>query len=392
VSTEQRFDAVVVGGGPAGSMAALELCRRGWRVALISRQAAAPSAGETLSGAVRLALERAGVWAAFERDAHSPCHESRSLWGGSPSTLEHIRDPYGPGHLIDRDRFDATLRQAARAAGVAVHGGSARLLRAASAAQPFAIESVQEGLVTRFEAEFVIDASGRGASIARRLGGRRRSVDRLSCAFASLRGGAGARLGRCATFVEPVEHGFWYRSVDAEGGVTVALFSDADLLLQLRAHEWAGWLEQYSRTRTAAELPLADVAVELRSFRVRGAAVGRLDTPFGLRWLAAGDAALTQDPLSSRGVVAALLGGLHCALALAADRNGVADSKERYATMLRAVFDQHLVARRAWYGAERRWRDAPFWRRRQAEPETSTSPRWSSGAAAMPAVSREEQP
>jgi flavin-dependent dehydrogenase len=373
-------------------MAALELCRRGWRVALICRHTAAPSAGETLSGAVRLALERAGVWAAFESDAHSPCHESRSLWGGSLSTLEHIRDPYGPGHLIDRERFDATLRQAARVAGVALQGGSARLLRAPSAGEPIAIESLHEGRLTRFEAEFVIDASGRAASIARRLGGRRRSVDRLSCAFARLRVGAGTRLGRCATFVEPVEHGFWYRSVDAGGDVTVALFSDADLLVRLGAQELAGWLEQYSHTRAALELPLLDGSVELRSFRVRAAAVGRLDTPFGPRWLAAGDAALTQDPLSSRGVVAALLSGLHSALALAACRNGVADSKERYAALLRAVFDQHLVARRAWYGAEPRWRDAPFWRRRQVNPQASTAPRRNSGAAPATAVSREEQP
>lgn len=142
----------------------------------------------------------------------------------------------------------------------------------------------------------------------------------------------------------------------------------------------------------AAELPLLDSSIDPCSFRVRGAAVGRLDIPFGPRWLAAGDAVMTQDPLSSRGVVAALLSGLHSALALAACRDGVPGSRQRYADTLRAIFDQHLIARRAWYGAEPRWSESPFWRRRQGGRYEETAPRRGRAAARTLAATREEQP
>ena len=60
------FDVVVAGGGPAGAVAALELSRRGFRVALIEQSAYDNfRVGETLPPQIRSPLMELGVWERF---------------------------------------------------------------------------------------------------------------------------------------------------------------------------------------------------------------------------------------------------------------------------------------------------------------------------------------
>jgi 2-polyprenyl-6-methoxyphenol hydroxylase-like FAD-dependent oxidoreductase len=84
-------------------------------------------------------------------------------------------------------------------------------------------------------------------------------------------------------------------------------------------------------------------------------------------WLAVGDAALGFDPLSSQGLFNALYTGL--AGAAAADRHlhGDATALPDYAARLRPIGDAYRSHLRAWYGAERRWSQQPFWQRRQTQ-------------------------
>jgi len=59
----KSFDVVVAGGGPAGAVAALDLSRRGFRVALIEQSAYENvRVGETLPPEIRRPLMDLGVW------------------------------------------------------------------------------------------------------------------------------------------------------------------------------------------------------------------------------------------------------------------------------------------------------------------------------------------
>ena len=92
----------------------------------------------------------------------------------------------------------------------------------------------------------------------------------------------------------------------------------------------------------------------------------RLAPCCGEGWLAAGDAAVSFDPLSSQGLFNALYTGL--AAAEAADRHlsGAADALTDYERAIADIWSAYRAQLVHWYGAETRWADRPFWRRRLA--------------------------
>ena len=97
---------------------------------------------------------------------------------------------------------------------------------------------------------------------------------------------------------------------------------------------------------------------------VTAAQSATLTPPTGDSWLAAGDAALSFDPLSSQGLFHALYTGL--ASAEAADRalSGDGSALSVYAASLAEIDAAYRRNLTACYGLERRWPDQEFWRRR----------------------------
>jgi flavin-dependent dehydrogenase len=86
---------------------------------------------------------------------------------------------------------------------------------------------------------------------------------------------------------------------------------------------------------------------------------------YDARWLAVGDAALAVDPISGSGVVRALRTARAAAATVLAMLTG---DESRPIAAYEAERDrectQYLRERAQYYGAERRWDSAPFWRRR----------------------------
>jgi flavin-dependent dehydrogenase len=115
------YDAVVVGGGVAGSATARELARRGLRVALLEkgRHPRPKACGEGLLPHGVAALEAMGL--------EAPGPRVRGLRFVSPSGITAEADfPAGPGRVVRRDRFDALLfRAAAGTPGVEAFEGTA---------------------------------------------------------------------------------------------------------------------------------------------------------------------------------------------------------------------------------------------------------------------------
>lgn len=365
--TEGPFQAVVAGGGPAGAAAALALARGGRRVLLVDDQPAADfRVGEALPPAGRPLLRDLGVLDRFLADGHLPCHGNLSAWGsGELGVTDFIRDRNGHGWHLDRARFDASLRSAAAHAGAEVRSG-VRLASAAREGEGWRVAlAPAEGGGEEVRCGWIVDATGRRCAVARRHGAARLHDDALVAFHARFRpSDDGDRDAR--TMIEAEPDGWWYTALVPSGERVVAFLTDADLADRAALLTPEGFVGRLVETdHVAARLHAHGYAI---ASRPRGTDAGgaRLDRAVGEGWIAAGDAAVSFDPLSSQGMLNALYTGMRAGEALSAHLAGDGAALPAYAARIEEIHGAYRRNRTAYYGYETRWPGRPFWSRRAA--------------------------
>ncbi|HWM90060.1 MAG TPA: tryptophan 7-halogenase [Thermoanaerobaculia bacterium] len=339
---------VIVGGGPAGAVAALVLARRGVRVTVLE-SGSGPSAkvGETLPPSIAPLLRHLGIEGWLERDGHLRSQGNRSLWGSpEPGESPFLSNPYGEGWHVDRQRFEARLAEAAQEAGAEWRWGC-RVERRSDIPAAFVAD-----------ADFVADATGRSSRLARGLGAKRLRYDRLVgiCALLS----SPTPAVDTYTLVEATPEGWWYSALLADGRLAVAFLGDGDLL---RSFPWGERLRETSATRERVEAHGYGTDSPLRTLPAESS---RLDTIAGDNWLALGDAAVSYDPLSSYGMASAMGSGFYGGHAIADMLGGRAEARLAYLDVMQKACGTCLDLQREHYAREHRWPDAPFWQRRHA--------------------------
>lgn len=373
---EAPFDVAIVGAGPAGAALALRLARRGRRVALIERSGYEQARiGETLSPLVQPELHELGLWPDFLALDPLPSWGTASIWG-EPGTQahSHLSSPWGNGWHVDRTALDRLLALAAARSGASLLLGSA----ASSPAHDGQRWRLRAG-ASPLSATVLVDASGRGAQMARRLGAQRLVLDPLVGIAAVWHGGIAA--GRHHLLVEAVASGWWYSaplpSAENLPRLITMLMTDADGCSRGRLHHEVAWTTALAkapatRRRVAgAELVHAPRVHLAQSHRLLRPAVEPCRP-----WVAVGDAALSVDPLSGSGVLRALQQAARAAPLIDTLLDAPVDGAARWAAHEASMdesFNRYLWERSSQYEREARF-ETPFWTRRRGLGERLARP------------------
>jgi flavin-dependent dehydrogenase len=361
----ETFDAAIVGGGPAGSAAALALARAGRRAVVIEASVyGAFRVGETVPASLRAVLRELGAWETFAAAGHLPSAGNASSWGsGGLGVRDSLFDVQGSGWHLDRARFDADLSLEAERAGARIRTRT-RLVGCAREDHGWILDLQTPDGRRRINAPFLIDATGRAAFVARQCGARRLHRDRMVAAYALF--AWSETPGPLHTLVEAAEDGWWYAARLPGDRAMVSWMSDGDLVHRAALHRQGPWLEKLGRTLHVR--PVLAGASLRSEVAVRSAATHGLDRTAGDGWIAVGDAACAFDPLTSAGIVGGGGAGPGGATPPGRQSGGAGAALDAYDGRLRGRFHQYLEGRREQYGRESRWPQSDFWRRRASAP------------------------
>jgi len=366
-----RFDVMILGAGPAGSVLAEQLSRKGYRVALVDRQKFPRYAiGETLPASVGLLLKRAGIVPADFVLAGAPTTGNLSAWGSERVTFHpHTEEETGRGFQVDRAQFDAQLLAAARAAGATVlEGWGPEEFQHGAEGWQVDLRFL-DGSRQRVRAAFVCDATGRARVLARRL----RLPQEICGRQIGLVGywqamPAGKDADKFNTLVEALPDGWVYTARLDPTHRVAGFMTDRGLLpSSLRRNASQIYREALQRSKHAR--------LRLRKFawdgdvRIFPAFPSLIERCCGPDWLLVGDAASTLDPLCSQGVQKAIASALTAAAAV----HTLLVYPQRSPWVMEfcrerehAGFLGHLAALGNYYRREQRFVEEPFWKLRAA--------------------------
>jgi flavin-dependent dehydrogenase len=355
------LQALVLGSGPAAYAAALAILANGGTVTLLRRVRAGSEQiyGEHLAPGAKAQLALLGLNSILTESRHRASHGITSVWGTSvPHIRDYLFNPYGCGWNLDRATFDRALADQAMLRG----------LHLLEATHIEAVNRTDEGweIVVATPAgraavtgRFVIDATGRAAAFARRLGLRCDRRDRLVGLYARLEHVA---CEDANLLLEAAPDGWWY-TVPLSGDALVAVFmTDSDLLPAGGTTRSGYWLAQLN----ACEATRARIGNlrEVATLHVAPASSQCLSVHAGPNWLAVGDASMAFDPLSAAGIAKALEDGLNAARHVERAFGQGGWSPDAYTDMQNTAFRGYLDTRWRYYRMEQRWPRSLFWQRR----------------------------
>ena len=237
---QDRFNAIVVGAGPAGSSAAILLARAGWSVALVEKHIfpRRKVCGECIAAGNLPLLHALGIGSAFKAIAGAPLRQLALLRGYNRVVADlpsAAHEKYPWGQALGRDALDTLLIEQAR-------------LDGAQLFQPWAVQEIDgaagnwrcdiraagSGERRILRAPVVIDAHGSWEALASaRAQGR--PVHKPSDLFAFKANFRGANLDEGMVSVMSFQGGYGGMVVAGGGLSTVACCIRRDRLDECRA-------------------------------------------------------------------------------------------------------------------------------------------------------------
>ncbi|MFG2983211.1 NAD(P)/FAD-dependent oxidoreductase [Streptomyces sp. NPDC048258] len=330
-------DIVVIGGGPAGSIAASLLARQGARVRLLERQHFPRyHVGESVSTSCRSIIELAGALEKVDSRGYTVKQGLLLRWGAERDWVVNWPEMFGTNAQsswqVDRADFDDVLLRHAAEQGVEVIEGAAVQQVRFEEGRAVGVDWTHEGRTHRDDTEYVIDASGRaGILSARQFRDRRKhDVFRNVAIWGYYKGGEllPRTPGGGINVISSPEG--WYWVIPLKDQIfSVGFVTHQDRFLD-RKGRYADTTEMY--------LDVIQESETVRELVSRGEFRGKVrveqdfsysaDSFCGPGYFIAGDAACFLDPLLSTGVHLGMYSGMLAAAAITSTRAGEVDEDE----------------------------------------------------------------
>ena len=371
----------ILGGGPAGSATALSLLQAlkasnspladSTNIHLYhSPRKESLRVGETIPPAATTVLRRLGVSDIIENNsAHIECPGSISVWGSEqPGHNDFFFDLAGHGYHLNRTTFDSQLLDKAKQAGVIFHQGERLSGVRKHRGKRLLNFSNDRNESHQLEADFVVDATGRGAAFLRRLKVYRNTFDEVIflCAFIDVPKDSDISAH---TFVESVPQGWWYAARLPGDKMIITFCCDKQSMESEGCDNPTQWLSLLKQTKWVSKnIPYSLFHAPASTLEVitQHAPSSLMSAVSGQDWIAVGDAAGSCDPITSAGITKALMQGEQAGIAIAkhlSQQNS--NALQCYQQQVVADFKQYVSVRGTLYGSEPRFADSPFWSRRQ---------------------------
>src|SRR5262245_24827954 len=213
------YDAVVIGGGPGGSTVATTLSRAGRRVFVVEREKFPRfHVGESLLPFSLPILDRLGVHekvrAAGFQQKYGAFFWNESNGTTRPVVFAEARDPNHPmAYQVKRADFDELLLRHSASCGAEVREETVvdDVLFEGGRAKGVRIRPAAGGASEEIHARIVVDASGQGALLSRKLGLRRFDPKlKRAALFAHYTGIRWPEGSRPGDILLPIDKGIWY--------------------------------------------------------------------------------------------------------------------------------------------------------------------------------------
>jgi len=358
----EMYDVAIIGGGPAGSVAAALLARAGRRVIVLERDKFPRfHIGESLLPFSMRAFTRLGLHEKFVRAGFMEKFggEMYGACGGDGVKFyfeDGFRSQTDRSYQVTRADFDKLLLDHAAESGAEVSEETGvDKVDFSDEEVTLAISRKENGALSEIRARYVIDASGRNSILGAKFK-LKKNYEHLQkvSVFAHYDGmtRAEGRDGTLTRMVRAIDRWFWVIPLTAtrtsvgvvlDGAVYKKSGLSAEDFLQQSIEEQPLLLEamrdaqRVTPVRTAADF-------SYRSTRLTGA-----------RWMLAGDAAGFIDPVFSSGVFLAVLAGERAADALHVVLDQAGKRKKlfaRYERTINQAMDVYLRFVDAWYSKE----------------------------------------